>query len=1293
MWLDSELYPEAPYHNLVLTVELTGELDQARFAEAFSALVEAHDALRSAVCLEGSEPALRVSPEFATQLQAVALNLDEPAYTAWFHELIAKPLRPSAPNVAILARLSSARHVFILMQHHVVSDGQSLVNLCEELAHRYSGRSVEPAPSLLEYAEWERRYRESDKRRRDAEYWSKQLAGGVGSGDLYGIARTSTSVGLRHVVRPLGQELHAALASAAGAPPFKLATPELSRLALLLTGLFTYMYRVTGNRRLAVGVPIRNRPNRFRNTAGAFLEQPQVVVNIDEGETVASLAEKVRRTLFDAFRHGQYSVSDRGVFYATLNFHPSIRAEFTGLSCTARMGAAPMRFGRAIAARGDMRDTVGWVVYEHEDERGMELSLELHAETFAESQHALALDHAHNLLEAVVRDPGAKLDDLPMTSPAERVALTRHEAQTRRAYDRGARIQQLFEQAVDRSPEAVAVCFREESLSYRELDARANQLAHLLRSRGVGSDVLVGVCMQRSTELIVSLLAVIKAGGAYVPLDPAYPQDRIAHMLEDSKAPLVLVDRASQAALGDSPVARLVYEDLTAELKAAPRTRPDAPGNPSDCMYVIYTSGSTGKPKGVVIEHRNVVNFMAGMEDAGVFDRPQGVWLAGTSICFDISVLEIFGSLTHGYTLVVLGAAQLGVAADEDYTIAKAVERHKVTHFQCTPSQASILLTEDAARRALGRLELMMVGGEALALDLAAQLRSALAGGKLMNMYGPTETTIWSSTHLVEGDEARIPLGEPIANTQLYVLGPNLELLPFGVHGELCIGGDGVVRGYLNRPELTSERFVPNPWIPGGRMYRTGDLARYRLDGTLEFLGRNDFQVKIRGYRIELGEVEIALRGHPGVHESVVVARDDRGGVKRLVAYVTPRPGAQLAAKELKAHVGETLAEYMVPSDIVILDALPLTSNGKVDRKALPAPPMDAALAEEARHERDLSDHEARVAALWSELLDRPAVGVDDDFFALGGDSLLATRLRERLRQEFGVELPLLALFEAPTVAGMTSALENRLPEAPLPYVIPLRHSRSGKAPLFCLLGIALYRSLAMSLKTDRPVYGVHVPYMVPTNTDHPSELAEIARRYVYAIREVCPRGPYHLSGLCFGGIVAFEVARQLHELGERVESILLFDAMLPRAIRVRRDLQIAHYAREALRRPERVREWLTTAREKALDSLRARAARLRPALDPSRELSQPKELDVLSLEADVLVHGYQGSMQPAVAPTVLFRATGAERHIWERIDENLGWAPFVPGLRRVDVHCGHLALMREPHVTALAALIDGLPA
>jgi amino acid adenylation domain-containing protein len=795
----------------------------------------------------------------------------------------------------------------------------------------------------------------------------------------------------------------------------------------------------------------------------------------------------------------------------------------------------------------------------------------------------------------------------------------------------------------------------------------------------------VGVCMRRSVDLVVAMLAILKAGGAYVPLDPAYPEDRIAYMLEDSCASLVLVDEASAARVAGAQCPVLNVTRAIDDIQAQDGAPVDAPGASSDRAYVIYTSGSTGRPKGVMVEHRNVVNFLAGMEDAGVFEAG-GVWLAGTSICFDISVLEIFGSLTHGFTLVLLGAAQLGVAADERYSIARLIERHGVTHFQCTPSQASILLTERDARQALARLRLMMVGGEALATDLARELKQVL-GGALMNMYGPTETTIWSSTYRVRGDEARIPLGEPIANTQFYVVDPALGLLPYGVAGELCIGGEGVVRGYLGRPELTRERFVPDPFVEGARMYRTGDLARYRHDGSLEFLGRNDFQVKIRGYRIELGEIEVALRSYPGVRESVVVARDE-GGIKRLVGYVSG--AGELSESALKAHLAERLAEYMVPSDIVILDALPLTPNGKVDRNALPAPTRSAALSEAGRAERELTEAETHVAALWSELLERPIVGADEDFFAIGGDSLLAVRLRERMRETFGVELPLLTLFEAPTVAGMTRALTSRATLTDRPAVIPLRRSTSERAPLFCVLGVALYRPLALALTVDRPVYGVHVPYRVNPCAVKPTAVMDLAHQYVQAIVGARPHGPYHIAGLCFGGVIAFEVARQLIQLGERVESVLIFDSVLPRAKHVRPVRRLAHWSRTLIQSPERARQ-LFEARSV---EVRSRAKTLLSELmrrGASSQLAPTTELNVLSPEAERMVRQYQARARPVDVPVVLFRAGIREEPSWLSIDRDQGWSRFASKLTAYDVACGHIELMHEPHVREIAKVVDSL--
>jgi amino acid adenylation domain-containing protein len=464
-----------------------------------------------------------------------------------------------------------------------------------------------------------------------------------------------------------------------------------------------------------------------------------------------------------------------------------------------------------------------------------------------------------------------------------------------------------------------------------------------------------------------------------------------------------------------------VLDERRDKIAAAPRSAPDVPVEMHDLMYVIYTSGSTGKPKGVMVEHRNVANFLVGMRERIGLLRG-GVWLSATSVSFDISVLEIFGSLTHGFTLVLMGETQFGVASKEAYSLAAQLERHTVSHFQCTPSQALLLLADPEAKQALRHVQEMLIGGEALGLDLAKQLTACL-GGRLINVYGPTETTIWSTTFEVPREPADVSLGTPIANTTLYVLDESLEPVPVGVAGELYIGGLGVARGYLRRDELTRERFLPDPFAPtpGARMYKTGDLVRLRNDGSLAFLGRNDFQVKIRGFRVELGEIENALRSLAHAKHAVVVAHNDGKGDARLVAYYVPTEKTPGDLRSLREALQAELPEYMLPSVAVPLSELPLTGSGKVDRNRLPKPESTVSAA--TAFVAPSSELEQKLAECWKRVLKVDRVGIDDNFFDLGGHSLLMMRLASEITQHCGVSVNIPDLFQAPNIRSLARKL------------------------------------------------------------------------------------------------------------------------------------------------------------------------------------------------------------------------------------------------------------------------------
>jgi amino acid adenylation domain-containing protein len=578
-----------------------------------------------------------------------------------------------------------------------------------------------------------------------------------------------------------------------------------------------------------------------------------------------------------------------------------------------------------------------------------------------------------------------------------------------------------FARQAAQTPHAIALVFENESLTYRDLDERSTRLARHLIGMGAGPEILVGVAMDRSLDLVITLLAILKVGSAYLPLDPAYPQRRLELVMDDAQ-PVVIVTQQRFASLFP-PHQRVLAVDGESAGIARESTSPlDQPSSSTNPAYVIYTSGSTGKPKGVLVEHRNVVSFFTAMDHV-LGDRPAGVWLALTSIAFDISVLELLWTLTRGFQVILQGDEKAG--SGSLYSVVANIRRHGVTHLQCTPSLVRILIADRDTAAALSGLQKLLLGGEALPVSLANQV-AQLFPGAIYNMYGPTETTIWSTTYRLDLPATSIPIGRPIPNTQTYVLDEQLAPVPIGKPGELYIAGAGVVRGYLRRPDLTAERFIPNPFSddPGARMYKTGDIARYLPDGNLEYLGRADFQVKVRGFRIELGEIEAVLERHPGVRQAVVNALEERAGGQRLIAYLVFAPESSPAAGELRSFLRENLPEHMQPSALVAMREMPLTANGKIDRRALP-PLEKADLLLECAYEAANTELERRIVDLWKDALDIDHVGIDSNFYDLGAHSLLVAEVHIKLQEVLGRELPVVAMFRYPTVRTLAAYLQE----------------------------------------------------------------------------------------------------------------------------------------------------------------------------------------------------------------------------------------------------------------------------
>ncbi|MGZ8222346.1 MAG: non-ribosomal peptide synthetase [Methylobacter sp.] len=757
------------------------------------------------------------------------------------------------------------------------------------------------------------------------------------------------------------------------------------------------------------------------------------------------------------------------------------------------------------------------------------------------------IGHFQTLLEGIVAEPEARLSDFPLLTESERRQLLVDWNNTATSLPADQCIHELFEAQAAATPQAVAVIYEDKQLSYAELNAQANQLAHHLRELGVKPDALVAICGERSLNIVVGLLAILKAGGAYVPLDPAYPKERLAFMLEDS-APVALLTQGRLESLfegiaKDLPV--LDLEDKSPLWASRPETNldyNDAKLSPENLAYVIYTSGSTGKPKGVMIEHKNLCNLITDVKNRysiGAEDRI----LQFAAIAFDMSLQDIFGALLLGAGLVLRTGTWIA-GANKFWALC---EKNRVSIITLPTLFWQQLAQEDHIEIP-ATVRHITIGGEAVSSKvLAAWFDRKSYRPKLFNGYGPTEATVYSTSH--EPSAASLSwqaIGRPITNTRVYILDSNHQPVPIGVTGELFIGGAGIARGYLNRPELTAERFSADPFVEeaDARMYKTGDLARWLADGTLEFLGRNDFQVKIRGFRIELGDIETKLAEHPAVREVAVLAQEKRDGLKQLVAYLVLRDDFMPSIFELRDFLKKKMPDFMVPSAFMFLAALPVTPNGKLDRKALPEPSINLQVSE-AKFIAPRNTVEQNLTDLWAEVLKRDRIGVHDNFFALGGHSLLAVKVITEINQRFAADLARGVMYQSPTIEELGLIISSGTRQPSWYSIVPIQ-TQGSRPPLFAIHTITLL-DLPRHLGQDQPLYFLRYG-MAGESSNHPVKLPplkDVASHYITEMQQVQPEGPYHLVGFSFGGLIAYEMAYQLLASGHQVNWVGLLDTHL----------------------------------------------------------------------------------------------------------------------------------------------------
>lgn len=1271
IWVLERMAPGSAVYNLPLAFRFEGPLHPEALEWGLAELVRRHEALRATFPAVEDRPVqlVRDHDDEARILAEVDVpDGDEPARMGWVMRACEEESRrpfdlARGPLMrGVLFRLSASSHVLIVLTHHIIFDGWSVGVFTSELAGLYAsfleGRPS-PLPGLpMAPSEVHRRQRQrlgGEAKEKLVSYWRKKLEGCPRRLALPTDHRPPDerkSPGARYPI-----ELDEGLTSSLKA----LGRGEGTTLfTTLQAALLVLLHRYTGSEDLLICTPTAGRDRvETRPLIGFFVNLLVLRTDLSGRPTFRELLDRVRRTTFEAYAHQELPFHEligslnpeRGPTTGTpliqvmlaLQNYPMPPAEFPGLASElldVHTGTAKFDLTLELQERGGR--LVGWFEYDRE--------------LFEVGTIARMAGHLLMVLGGAVADPDLHLSELPLLTRPERRQLlgdwNGHEAEI--PHDRC--LHHLFEEQVERTPEGVALVFEGEELTFGGLNSRANRLAHQLRAMGVGPDMLVAICAERSPEMVVGLLGILKAGGAYLPLDPEHPPERLASILADSRA-RILLSQSGLAGEWVGPGVRVLRLDADRPVvERHPSTNPEGEARPSNLAYCLYTSGSTGRPKGVALEHANAVAFLAWARLAFPGLGTDRVLFA-TSLGFDLSVFELFAPLVTGGTVLLVRDALALIGSHAEPTLINTV-----------PSVIEVLADSNAIPESVRTINL---AGEPLRRELVARLRAIAPRARVYNLYGPTECTTYSTYGEVDG-RSRVGVGRPVLNTQVYILDDRLEPVPIGIGGEIYIAGAGVARGYWGRPELTAERFVPNPFgAPGGRMYRTGDLGRYLPDGSIEFLGRIDHQVKIRGCRIELGEVESSLLRREGVAKAVVVACEDPAGGRRLVAYVVA-VGTTATEPALRSALRASLPDYMIPSAFVFLDELPLTRNGKVDRKALPVP----GAAEDRRgaeYVAPRSPLEGALAEIVGEVLKLDRVGAHDDFFSLGGHSLLMIRLVGQIRRDLGVSLPLNVVFRAPTVAQLASALrEVEGIEAGAPPAV----GRVSGPPFFCL---------SQAPKLARHLDGIAV-YPLGSYADDLRDyrsIEEIASANLVRLREIQGEGPYRLSGFCGMALVAFEMARRLLDEGEEVSLLALID---PPSVDPRRR-PTASPARYYLGRlPHHLSQLAGTHPKRWLGYVVARVPTIRRrAFAGAMELAGRAEgVDSLS-RMEWAIRVYQPRPYPGQA--TLF--VSSERVEGPGDANDLGWGAVVAG--GLDIRVvpgGHMTVFDEP---SLPVLVEGL--
>jgi polyketide synthase PksJ len=1123
LWFLDQLVPASPVYNIPIALRLLGRLHVPALQRALDAIVCRHAALRTTFrAVEGQTMQIVDAPR-PVGINRIELPPDAADLADLLRREARQPFDLSADLMlrATLYEADSKDHVLLIVVHHIAFDGWSKGIFLRELGSLYSAfaaadavDTAEPPVHYADYAAWQRQWLSGPVREAHLAFWRNHLKDAAPTLDLP-----------RDRPRPArethqGDTIQRRLADGIDRRMETLGRLErVTPFMAWLAAVNALFYRYAGQEDIVVGTPVAGRTRaEIEPVIGFFVNTLPLRTDLSDAPSFRELIRRVGRATLAAFAH-----QDLPFEQIVAALHPTREPNRSALFQVMFVLQESLDNPQLAGIRSEIlplhlgTTTFDLTVTIRREHDATHVLAEYSTDLFDAGTIECMLANFDCLLTSALADPDLPINRLSLLAEAERAPLLAAWNDTVRDYPRNRCVHQLFADQAERTPDAVAVVFGEQHLTYRELNVRANQLAHYLVKRGIGPEVLVGICLERSPELIVGMLAVLKAGGAYLPSDAKTPPQRLAFMIAEGQVRLVLTQQSLRDRLEPAGVPLLCLDDGEDNVSGQSQADLQSAAGADNLACVFFTSGSTGVPKGVEIPHRAISRLLFGV-DYIRFDA--GLRMAQLApISFDAATLEIWGPLLHGGRCVLFPEGAPDLAELE-----QGLRRHRIQTLWLTASLFNAIM--DERPQTLRGVEQLLIGGEALSLPhVRRALRLLGPATKIINGYGPTECTTFACCYPIperlSAEAASVPIGRPIGNTQAYVLDADRQPVPIGVPGELYLGGDGLARGYRNRPELTAERFIDNPFKTGTRLYRTGDQVRWRIDGTLEFLRRLDDQVKLRGFRIELGEIESVVNEHPTVAQCVVTLREDRPGDKRLVAYVVAKEGETPALAELHRHVGQHLPEYMTPSAFITLKAFPLTPSGKLDRQALPAPDQDRPILGKG-FVAPRTRMEIQLAAIWAEMLGLERVGVHDNFFELGGHSLMAARVVDRVQKAACKPLALSAIFRAPTIAALARHVESDLGNAH-DLLEPIRPTGDGAV-------ILSFGNEFLHLVPPRhPLYWCKLEHIDGKRCRY-SSVEDIAAHFCRQISAAALEGPYVLCGYSFGGLVAFETARQLHE-------------------------------------------------------------------------------------------------------------------------------------------------------------------